>query len=162
LESLDLIIWLFGGAMIFGGLAGTILPLLPSTPLMFAGMVLLAWHDQFLRIGWLSLLLLFVLMLLSCVLDYFAGAIGAKRVGASQAAVWGALIGSVIGILGGIPGMILGPFLGAAAGEMYARQDLLRAGQVGVASGIGMLLGAIAKIGLALAMLGVFIFAWLI
>ncbi len=162
MESLDILIWVLGSTMILGGLAGTILPLLPSTPLMFAGMLLLAWHDQFIRVGWPSLVLLVVLMLISCVLDYLAGAMGAKRIGASKEAIWGALIGSIVGIMGGIPGMILGPFLGAAAGEMYARKDVMRAGQVGIASGIGMLLGAIAKVGFALAMLGAFVLAWFI
>lgn len=162
MDTLNIVIWLLGSGMIVAGLAGTILPLLPSTPLMFAGMLLLAWHENFLRLGWLSLSLLFALMLISSALDYLAGAMGAKRVGASQYAIWGALIGSVLGLVGGIPGLILGPFLGAAAGELYARQDLIQAGKVGLASGIGMLLGAIAKVGLALAMLSVFLFAWFI
>jgi uncharacterized protein YqgC (DUF456 family) len=102
------------------------------------------------------------LTLISCALDYIAGAMGAKSVGASRQAVWGALIGSILGMLGGIPGLILGPFIGAAAGELYARKDMLHAGKVGIASGIGMLVGAIAKVGFALAMLGVFALAWFI
>ena len=162
MDTLNILIWLLGSGMIIAGLAGTILPLLPSTPLMFAGMLLLAWHDQFIRLGWWSLSILFILMLVSSVLDYLAGAMGAKRVGASQYAIWGALIGSVLGLLGGFIGLILGPFIGAAAGELYARKDLIQAGKVGLASGIGMLIGAIAKVGLALAMLGVFLLAWFI
>ena len=162
MDTITILLWILGSGMIVAGLAGIILPLLPSTPLMFAGMLVLAWNDQFIRLGWPSLTLLFVLMLISCVLDYLAGAMGAKRVGASPQAVWGALIGSVLGMLGGIPGLILGPFIGAAAGELYAQQDVVRAGKVGFASGIGMLLGAIAKIGLALAMLGAFALAWFI
>lgn len=162
MDTLNILIWVLGSGMILAGLAGTVLPLLPSTPLMFVGMLLLAWHENFIRLGWPSLSLLFILMVISSVLDYLAGAMGAKRVGASPYAIWGALIGSVLGMLGGIPGLILGPFLGAAAGEMIARKDVIQAGKVGVASGIGMLLGAIAKVGLALAMLGVFLLAWFI
>jgi uncharacterized protein len=162
LDSISILVYLLGSGMILAGLAGTILPLLPSTPLMFAGMLLLAWHENFVRLAWPSLSLLLILMLISSVLDYLAGAIGAKRVGASQYAIWGALIGSIVGLLGGLPGLILGPFLGAAAGELYARKDVMQAGKVGLASGIGMLLGAIAKVGFALAMLGVFLLAWFI
>ncbi len=162
METIDILIWVLGGAMILGGLAGTILPLLPSTPLMFAGMLLLAWHDQFIRLGWPSLTILLVLTIISCALDYVAGVMGAKTVGASRQAIWGALIGSVLGMLGGLPGLIIGPFLGAAAGELYARQNMLNAGKVGFASVIGMLLGAIAKVGFALAMLGTFALAWFI
>lgn len=162
MDTLNIFIWALGSGMILAGLAGTVLPLLPSTLLMFAGMLLLAWHEQFIRLGCPSLSLLFILMVVSSVLDYLAGAMGAKRVDASPSAIWGALIGSVLGLLGGIPGLILGPFLGAAAGEFYAHKDVMQAGRVGIASGIGMLLGAIAKVGLALAMLGVFLLAWFI
>ena len=160
LETFEIISYLLGAGMILAGLAGTILPLLPSTPLIFAGMLLIAWGNQFIHVGWPSLSLLLAMMIVASVLDYIAGAMGAKRVGASRYAVWGALIGSIVGMLGGIVGLILGPFLGAAAGEFYARKDLLHAGKVGFASGIGMLIGAIAKVGLALAMLGVFLLAW--
>ena len=162
MASIELIWWILAAIMIIAGLAGTILPLLPSTPLIFGGIFLLAWQDDFQRLGWPSLTILIVMMLISSVLDYIAGAMGAKRVGASQYAVWGALIGSIVGVMGGVIGLILGPFIGAAAGEMYARRDLMHAGKVGIASGIGMLIGAIAKVGLALAMIGVFALAWFI
>ena len=76
--------------------------------------------------------------------------------------MWGALIGSIVGIAGGLPGLLLGPFFGAAAGELMARQDALQAGKVGLAALLGFILGSVAKVAAALAMLGVFALAWLL
>ena len=43
----------------------------------------------------------------------------------------------------------------AAIGEFVARQDLLRAGQVGLATWIGMLLGTVAKLAIVAMMIGI-------
>ncbi|WP_432722000.1 DUF456 family protein [Jeongeupia wiesaeckerbachi] len=156
-----LTLWLLlAAALVLVGFAGTLLPMLPGTPFIFGGMLLAAWADHFTRIGWVTLVILAVLLALSIVLDFIAGALGAKRVGASPQAVWGSLIGAVLGIAGGLIGLIIGPFVGAAVGEFIARRDVVQAGKVGVATWIGLLIGAIAKVAVALAMLGVFIFAW--
>ncbi|GHD68808.1 DUF456 domain-containing protein [Jeongeupia chitinilytica] len=156
-----LTLWLLlAAALVLVGLAGTLLPMLPGTPLIFGGMLLAAWAEGFSRIGWPTLLVLGILLALSIVLDFVAGALGAKRVGASSQAVWGSMIGAVLGIAGGLVGLIVGPFIGAAVGEYLARRDVARAGKVGVATWIGLLIGAIAKVAVALAMLGVFVFAW--
>ncbi|BCL77436.1 membrane protein [Jeongeupia sp. HS-3] len=146
--------------LILIGLAGTLLPMLPGTPFIFGGMLLAAWAEGFARVGWVPLLILGALLMLSMLLDFVAGALGAKRVGASAQAIWGAMIGAIIGIAGGLIGLIIGPFIGAVLGEYLARRDLYQAGRVGVATWIGLLIGAAAKIAIALAMLGVFLFAW--
>lgn len=85
-----------------------------------------------------------------------AGALGAQRVGASKQAVSGAVIGSFAGMFAGVPGLVLGPFIGAVLGELYARRDVLQAGKVGVATWLGLLFGAVAKVAIALVMLGIF------
>ncbi len=157
---MEIVVWILAGLLVLGGLAGTLLPILPATPLIFAGMLLAGWLDQFQRIGWITFTALAVLVVLSQLLDLVAGSLGAKKAGASPAAVWGALIGSILGILGGLPGLLLGPFVGAAAGEFWARQDAFQASKVGIAAMLGFILGAIAKVAAALAMLGIFALAW--
>lgn len=152
--------WILAFALIAGGLAGTILPVLPSTPMIFAGMLLVGWLDHFSHVGGIPFAILAVLVVFSQLMDFVAGSLGAKKAGASQAAIWGALIGSILGIFGGIPGLLLGPFAGAAIGEYLARQDSWQAGKVGIAALCGFILGAVAKVASALAMLGVFAFAW--
>ncbi|MEN9659747.1 MAG: hypothetical protein RL571_3212 [Pseudomonadota bacterium] len=156
----DIIWWIVAWALMISGLVGTLLPFLPSTPFIFGGMLLAAYLDHFARVGYGWLTVLGLLLLLSMALDYIAGALGAKKVGASPQAIWGALIGGILGIFAGIPGMILGPLIGAAVGEFWAKQDVLQAGKVGIATFIGMLVGAIAKIAIGLAMFAVFAFAW--
>src|SRR5690606_33901643 len=113
------------------------------------------------HVGPLVLWILAGLTVLTLVLDFVAGVLGAKRVAASRAALVGVGLGSVVGIFGGFFGVILGPLLGAALGELYARRDMLRAGKVALATWLGMLLGALAKVGLAIVMVGVFLVAWI-
>ncbi|MCP9759600.1 DUF456 domain-containing protein [Aquitalea sp. S1-19] len=153
---------LAAGLLILIGLAGVILPALPGLPLMFAGMLLTAWLGDFQHIGALSLGLLAMLTLLGMFADFIAGVLGAKAGGASRQALWGAFWGSVFGLFLGIVGLIIGPLLGAAIGEYLARRDMLQAGKASVATFIGLLLGTVAKVGCALAMLLTFASALLL
>ena len=159
---MELLWWGLAVAMIAAGFVGNLVPLLPGMPLMLAGMVLGAWVDDFSKVGVATLVLLGLLVLLGQLADFVAGSLGAKRAGASGKAVWGATLGSLVGFLGGLPGIVLGPFVGAAIGEYLAERDLLRAGKVGVAAWVGLVLGMAAKIALAFTMLGVFGFALLV
>ncbi|MDR3430057.1 MULTISPECIES: DUF456 domain-containing protein [Silvimonas] len=153
--------WLLAFGLMITGLIGTVFPLLPGTPFLFFGMLIAAWITAFTRVGYITLGILFALVLLSAALDWMAGALGAKKAGASKLAVSGAILGSLAGMFAGIPGLILGPFIGAALGELYARRDLVQAGKAGVATWLGLLLGAIAKVGIALMMIGIFASVWL-
>ena len=40
-------LWLLAAALVVGGLAGSVLPALPGVPLVFAGLVVGAWADDF-------------------------------------------------------------------------------------------------------------------
>ena len=152
--------WLLAIVMILLGFAGNILPLLPGTPLMLAGMVLAAWLDDFQRIGGWSIALLALLTVLSQLADFLSGTLGAKRAGASKQALWGATVGSLLGVFAGLPGMLIGPFVGAAMGELIAEQDLLKAGKVGLATWLGLVAGMAAKIAIGFTMLGVFVLSY--
>ncbi len=150
------------GALILVGLLGTVLPVLPGLPVMFAGMVLAAWNDDFQRIGVLTLVVLGVLLAVSVAVDVFASIVGAKRVGASTKALWGAGLGGIVGLLFGLPGLLLGPFLGAVGGELLHGRDHQGALKVGAGTWIGIAIGAALKVALAVAMLGVFALALLV
>ena len=90
--------------LVLVGLAGTVLPALPGLPLVFAGMLLGAWAGGFEYIGIPVLVMLGLLTLFSLVVDFWATALGAKRVGASRLAVAGAVIGTFVGIFFGFIG----------------------------------------------------------
>ena len=147
-------------ALMIVGAVGIIVPALPGIPLMFAGMVVAAAIDDFQRIGWITLSVLGFLTVFSVIMEFAAAALGAKRIGASKQAIWGALFGTVVGIFFGIPGLLLGPFAGAVIGELAANGTIERAGRVGVATWIGLFLGTLVKIAVAFAMLGIFIVAY--
>ena len=138
------------------GLIGTVLPVLPGTLLVFGGLLLAAWADQFARVGVVGLSIIGALGLLAFVADFIASALGAKRVGASPQALVGATLGGLAGILFGIPGMILGPFAGAVLGELMARGRLAQAGKVGIGTWLGLLAAAVLKVVIAFLMIATF------
>lgn len=149
-------LWLLCAALILVGLAGTVLPALPGTVLVLAGILLGAWIDDFTRVGWLTLTLVTVLAVLAWALDYVAGLMGARKVGASRQALIGAALGTVVGLFMGLVGVLFMPLVGAAVGEYLARRDHGQALKVGTATWLGMMLGMIAKVVLAFVMVGVF------
>ncbi|HEX7914652.1 DUF456 domain-containing protein, partial [Rudaea sp.] len=133
--------FVLSAVLILVGLAGTVIPALPGVPLVFAGMLLAAWTDHFQHVGVFTLIVLGVLSLLALAIDFVASLLGAKRVGASPHAIWGAMIGTVVGLFFSLPGLIFGPFLGAVAGELLVGSQLSRATHVGVGTWLGLLFG---------------------
>lgn len=156
-----MLLWLIAVALVLVGIAGTVLPAIPGVPLVFLGLVIAAAADDFERVGWPSLFVLAVLTLVAIAVDFVAGALGAKRVGASPWAIVGAAAGSFVGLFFGLPGLVAGPFAGAALGEWLAIRDLKRAGKVGLATWIAILVASAAKVAIVGAMLGIFALAWM-
>jgi len=162
MEPVTLILWIAAIALIVIGLAGTVVPVLPGVILVFGGIALGAWIDDFARIPAWLLAVLGVLTALAWAIDYLAGAAGAKRAGASPLAIVGAVIGTLVGIFTGLWGLLFMPLVGAAIGEYVAQRDVRRAGTVGLATWIGLLLGTAAKVAIACAMVGIFVVALLV
>ena len=158
----DTLLWILSAALILAGLAGTVLPVLPGTLFVLAGIVLGAWIDDFNRIGGLSIAAVSVLAVLAWALDYLAGLLGARKAGASTLAIVGAALGTVVGIFMGLVGVLFMPLVGAAIGEFIARKDQQRALKVGVATWIGIMVGLVAKVVIAFMMIGIFVAALLI
>lgn len=152
--------YVLAAALVLVGIAGVVLPALPGLPLVFAGMLLAAWAGDFQQIGWVSLVVLGLLTLLSVAVDFLATMVGAKRVGASRKALLGAVVGTFAGLFFGPVGLFVGPFAGALLGELWHGRELGQAAKVGIGTWLGILLGVVLKLGLAFAMLGLFAFAW--
>jgi uncharacterized protein len=142
------------------GLAGTVLPALPGVPLIFGGLLLIAYQDGFNKVGVVTLVILGILAAIAFAVDYVAALLGAKRVGASKLAIIGATLGTIAGIFLGFVGLIFGPFVGAAIGEFITRQDALQAGKVGLATWLGIVIGIAAKLGIAFLMVGIFVVSY--
>ncbi|MFC3816684.1 DUF456 domain-containing protein [Lysobacter sp. GCM10012299] len=154
------IYYVLAGILMLVGIAGTVLPALPGLPLVFAGMLLAAWAGDFREVGWVPLVILGLLTVVSLGIDLLATSIGAKRVGASRLAVIGAVLGTFAGLFFGPVGLFAGPFVGALGGELIHGREVRQAAKVGFGTWLGIVFGVVLKLGLTFAMLGLFAFAW--
>ena len=160
LYVVDVLLYVIAIALIVAGLVGAIVPTLPGIPLIFGGIWLIAGVDRYRHVGLWWLLGIAGIGAVGLTLDLLAGALGAKRVGASKQAVAGALAGTVIGLFFGLPGLLLGPFVGAVLGELAAGNSVLRSTQVGVSAWIGLIFGTIVKLVSSLMMVVIFGAGW--
>jgi uncharacterized protein YqgC (DUF456 family) len=153
------LLWVLAVVLVAVGLAGILLPALPGTVLIFAGLLLGAWADGFSRVGPWPLVVIGLIGGATYLVDFAAAALGARHLGASPRAMAGAGLGTVAGFFLGIPGLILGPFVGAVIGELTAHRDWSRAGRAGIAAWIGFAIGTAVKVGLAFLMIAIFVAA---
>ncbi|MCC7079979.1 MAG: DUF456 family protein [Burkholderiales bacterium] len=155
-------LWLAALVLIVVGVGGTVLPALPGVPLVFGGLLLAAWIDDFREVGYVTLALLGALTLLTMIVDFAATLLGAKRVGASRAGIIGCALGTIAGMFFGLAGLVIGPFAGALIGELSARRDVLSAGRVAIATWVALLFAAVVKLTTVFMMLGIFTFAYIV
>ena len=141
------------------GLAGSVLPGIPSTPLVL--LVAIGHRLWFGAAGAsnLTLVMLGGLTVLSLVMDYLASMYGAKRLGATWRGVLGAVIGATIGIFFAFPGIIIGPFVGALLFELMGGREWKPAARAGLGAVIGLFVGALGKMACCVAMMGLFAFS---
>lgn len=148
---------LIGFAAIFFTTFGTLIILI--------GAVLYAFLTGFTIIGLKGLLVLLTLYLGGEVLEYVFIILGAKKLGASNAAAVGAVIGGIAGAVGGamffgiglILGTFLGIFLGAFLVELIIQRDLIKSLKSGAGSVLGRAGSIIAKVAIAAIMFALII-----
>lgn len=155
-------LWIVAVLMIVVGVAGTVLPALPGVVFVFGGIALAAWIDGFSVISGWTLALLAVLTVIGFAVDFAAQLLTAQRAGATPLGIAGAAIGTVAGVFSGLVGLLFLPLAGAAVGEFIAHRDALRAGRVGVATWVGLLIGAVLKLAIVFTMVGIFVAALLL
>jgi len=143
--------------IMLAGLAGTVIPLLPDTPLIVAAAVL--DHIIFSPHGasWGTIVALTVLMLVSLALDFVSGSMGARHFGATRWGAIGGILGAVIGIFYGPVGLFVGPLGGVLLGELLAGRGLLPAGRSAWGTFLGTVAGMAGKFAIAVMMIGWFL-----
>lgn len=151
---MDIALYLLAALLILGGLAGAILPMLPGIPMLFGGIWLAAAVDNYQHLGKWWLLAIGLVGAVGVITDFVAATLGAKRVGATPRALWGAGAGTLLGMFFGIPGLIFGPFAGALLGELASGTSVLRSAHVGVATWLGLLFGTLLKLVISCVMIG--------
>jgi uncharacterized protein YqgC (DUF456 family) len=156
---MSVVLWIAAVLLVAVGFAGIILPALPGTVLIFAGLLLAAWADHFTRVGPITLVVIGLIGAATYGIDFVAAALGTRRLGASKRAMIGAGLGTLLGLFLGLPGIIIGPFVGAVAGELTVRGDWRQAGKAGLAAWVGFVIGAAAKVAMAFLMVGIFLLA---
>ncbi len=139
------------------GLAGSILPGLPSTPIVLLAAVGHRLYFKDTGPGNLVLVLLVGLLLLSLVMDYLATMYGAKKMGATNRGVVGAMLGALIGLFFNLPGLIVGPFIGAFAFELAGGRETRDAAKAGAGATLGLFAGALGKLACCVAMMSLFL-----
>lgn len=145
--------------IMIAGLCGTLIPLLPDTPLIVAAAVL----DHFIfgaqGASWTTILVLTVLMLVSLALDLVSGSMGAKYFGATRWGAIGGFLGAIVGIFYGPVGLIAGPLAGVLLGELLGGQGLLPAGRSTWGTFLGTVAGMAGKFAIGVMMIGWYLVA---
>ena len=85
------------------GVAGSILPGLPSTPLVLIAAIGHKLYFGETGVGWLVMTLLVGLTLLSILMDYLATLAGARKLGATWRGTTGAVVGCLLGLCFSLP-----------------------------------------------------------
>ena len=157
MEAFTVVLWILAIVLVVLGVVGLVLPVIPGPVVILAGLIMAAWAEGFVYVGGATIAVLALLALVAAGVDVLAGALGARRFGASRRAMIGAAAGAVVGLFFGIPGIILGPFIGAVAGELSLRKDLRASGLSGIGAWVGLVAGAVAKAAGGFAMIGIFL-----
>jgi uncharacterized protein YqgC (DUF456 family) len=155
-----LLLFVISIILIFIGALGAVYPALPGAPVALIGFFLLAWESDFQKVGYLTLIILTILTIISFLLDTFASIFGAKILRASKYGILGVTIGTIIGIFMGPIGIFAGPFLGALIGEVYNGTSLLKSGTVAVGTLISTVIAIAIKVSLMASMIACFAFAY--
>lgn len=152
--SLSIFWWGIVLALVFVGLVGTILPMLPGAILIALGAFVYEWflaspgHE----LGGWTLAGMIVMVAVSSLVDLLSGLWGAKKYGATRPGMLGGLLGLFVGLFFNLPGLILGPTLGVVLGEMSAGKQWSAAVRVAWGTMIGTAVGMALRLGIGLTM----------
>jgi uncharacterized protein YqgC (DUF456 family) len=157
----EILLWVIVSVLLAAGVVGSLLPVIPGTPMILAAAILYGFSTDFQDVSWWVILILTAITALAQVIDWLASVYGARRYRASRWGLAGGLVGGILGgLLGGLPGLILCVFLGSFLAEwVLGGQQLAGALAVGWGSLLGFLGGTLLKGILALTMVGIFLYS---
>jgi uncharacterized protein YqgC (DUF456 family) len=138
------------------GCLGSLLPGIPSTPLVLIAAIAHKFYFKAAGVGWFILTMLVLITALALVMDYLASVYGAKRFGATKKGMAGAIVGGIVGLFFNLPGILLGPFIGASLFEMIGGRNWKPAMKAGLGATLGLFAGAVGKLVCCLSMMTFF------
>jgi len=129
----------------------TLIPALPAIPLMFVFSLVFGFINKFILLDWKEFLILGILVILSILVDYFAGILGAKYGGAAKESLLYGFLGILIGTFSLPPfGGILGLFFGILLAEIIKFKDHAKAIKAASYSVLGVMAGVLINFFLAI------------
>lgn len=156
---MDILLICIGFVLMLVGIVGSILPIIPGTPISWLGLLVL-YLSPSIPFDWTFISITGIVAIGIYIMDYIIPAIGTKKFGGSKAGAWGTMIGLVVGILAPIPfGILIGPFLGALVGELLVNQtEGPKALKAAFGSFMGFLASTFIKLFATLVFLALFIY----
>lgn len=155
-----IIIKLLFALVLFVGVLGAILPVLPGAPLSLVALVICKFLG-YTELSWWVLGLFGGFTVLGILLDYLIPIVTTKKMGGTKYGIIGLIIGFLVGLIFspfGFFSLILGPFLGALIGELlYDHKNHQRAFKSALGSIIGYILTSGYGLVLTLAMFFVYV-----
>ena len=157
----EIVFFIIALLLMLAGLLGTIAPWVPGVPLIYAVYLIYGVVTDWQSYGMGVMAVLGGVTASIMVLDFYAGALGARKFGASPAGTWGSIIGALLGlVLFNVIGLIIGTFTGALLGELLSRRPLRAALWSGWGALVGFLAGTLFRFVTATVMIGLFV--WLV
>ena len=142
---MEILFFIIAFVLIVLGIVGCIVPMLPGTPLSYAGILLLHFTDQ-VQFTTTQLIVWLIVVVILQVLDYITPMLGSKYSGGTTYGNRGCIAGTIVGLFFMPWGIILGPFIGAVIGELLGGSDINHALKAGLGAMVGFVLGTLLKV----------------
>lgn len=153
--------WVLTLTLMFVGVVGVVVPLLPGTTLILLGAVI---HKLILPndLSWMVIGFIALFWALSILADIGGVILGTRWFGGSKWGMAGASGGALVGVFFSLPALILGTILGAMAAEkLVAKKTDQQALRSGFGAATGFVISTVARLACAGVMIGLFLVATL-
>ncbi len=159
---METIIIITGFILVFLGIIGSFLPVLPGPILSWLGLLILFLSGNF-QITLRFTIITFIIAITIFILDIIISILGVKKKGGGKGSIIGSSVGLIIGLifLGPI-GMILGTIIGGFLGEYKTHNNFKKSLNVSFGAFFGFLSGIFIKFLMSLIFLGYYLkFVWI-